>query len=308
MAEKIVIVADPGIDGAFAVTLALHDPRLEVAGLVATAGNVTSEQATHNIHIIVEQADPPRWPRLGSALAVEYDIDGTQLHGPNGLGGVEFPCSTLHHLHPGDKVLVDAVHQNPHEVTVICLGPLTVLAAALDRDGELPTLVKRLICVGGTINEPGNAGPVSEFHIRCDPQAARQVFRCGANIMLIPLDVLRKVLFSPTDLLNLPAPESNACRFLRQIVPHGIRATSNLYGIEGFHLKDVLGIVAVAVPGALTCKPMMIDVETRGELTRGMTVLDRRPGKRLVPNVNVATQVDEQSVRAYIAEVLRQAG
>ena len=74
MTRKLVIVADPGIDGAFAIALALHDPQLDVLGLAATAGNVTGEQATKNVHILVEQLDPPRWPRLGTALPVEYEV------------------------------------------------------------------------------------------------------------------------------------------------------------------------------------------------------------------------------------------
>ena len=134
---------------------------------------------------------------------------------------------------------------NPREVTVVCLGPATVLSRALDLCPELPSLAKRIILVGGSLHEPGNAGPVSEFHFYCDPEAARRVLRCDGNLMLIPLDVLRQVLFSPSDLLDLPT-ESKAGRFLRQIVPFGIAATSNLYGVEGFHLKDVVGIVAVS--------------------------------------------------------------
>src|SRR2546423_2024416 len=98
MSEKVILVADPGIDGAFAVALALFDPNLEVLSLAATAGNVSAEQATTNIHILIEQLDPPRWPRLGEAPKIEYDINGTQLHGPGGLGATSFPVSTLHNL------------------------------------------------------------------------------------------------------------------------------------------------------------------------------------------------------------------
>src|SRR5207253_9710077 len=126
-------------------------------------------------------------------------------------------------------------------------GPLTVLTRAMDLYAELPTMVQRLVCMGGTLHEPGNEGAVCEFHFSCDPVAARKTLRCGAPITLIPLDVMRKVLFSPSDLLCLPADTSRACRFLRQIVPFGIAATSNLYGIEGFHLNDLLGVVAVAM-------------------------------------------------------------
>jgi inosine-uridine nucleoside N-ribohydrolase len=308
MAHKVILIGDPGIDGAFAVALALHDPNLDVLALLATAGNVSAEEATRNVHILVEQIDPRRWPRLGAALPVEYELDGTRLHGPGGLGGVTFPCAELHHPHPSDRLLVDLLRQYPKEVTVICMGPLTVLARALDRDPELPALAHRLVCMGGAMSEPGNAGPVSEFHFACDPLAARQVLRSGAAVTLIPLDVTRKVLFSPSDLLELPCGESRTCRFLRQIVPFGIGATSNLYGIEGFHLKDVLGVIAVSLPGAVSTRMMAVDVETRGELTRGMSVVDQRTWTKTTPNIEMGVGVDGAAVRTYIERILRLTG
>jgi purine nucleosidase len=305
MADKLAIVVDPGIDGAFAVALALFDPTVDLLALGATGGNVSPQQATKNVHILIEQMDPPRWPKLGSALPVDYDLDGTRLHGPNGLGGVPFPCTQLHNILPSDKVLIEQVRLFPGEVTVVCMGPLTVIGAAIDRDPDFPRLVKRLICLGGTLSEPGNAGPVSEFHFACDPLAARQVLRSGARLTLIPLDAMRQVLFSPKDLLDLPEPESRTCRFLKQIVPFAIGATSNLYGIEGFHLKDVLGIIPVAIPTAVSTQPMVVDVETQGDLTRGMTVIDRRIGRTTRPNVDVVVDIDEEAVRNYIFQILR---
>jgi inosine-uridine nucleoside N-ribohydrolase len=305
MPHKVVLVCDPGIDGAFAITLALYDPDVEVLGLAATAGNVAAEQATRNAQTVVEQLDPPRWPRFGAALPVEYEVDGTNLHGPGGLGGVEFPCAQLHHQLAADKLIIDLVRLYPKEVTVIALGPLTAVARALDRDPELPALVHRIVCVGGSWHEPGNASPVAEFHFFCDPPAARQVLRCGAPVTLVPLDVTRKMVLAPAELLELPAPESRACRFLRQIVPFAIGATSNLYGVEGFHLKDVLGVAAVALPGALSTRSMVADVETRGELTRGMSVFDARWVTRERPNVDLADGADLHAVRNYIDRVLR---
>lgn len=307
MAHPVVLIADPGIDTAFAVALALYDPELEVQGLAATAGNVDAEQATHNVYTLIEQCDPPRWPRLGAAPAVEYETDGLRLHGPGGLGGVSFPCAKLHHPHPSDKLVVDLVRQYPKEVTVITMGPLTVLARALDRDPELPALVHRLICLGGAWHEPGNASAVAEFHFYCDPAAAKRVLHCGASITLIPLDTMRKVLFSPTDLLELPDPDSRTCTFLRQITPFGIRATTNLYGIEGFHLKDVLGVVAASMPGAVSTRSLFVDVETRGDLTRGMSVVDVRARPSGAPNVDLAVGVDVTAVRDYIGRVLERA-
>ena len=304
MTRKVVLVTDPGIDGAFAVALALLDPDLEVLGLAATAGNVPWEQATRNVQILVEQIDPPRLPRLGTAPAIEYDVDGRRLHGPEGLGAESFPCAQLHHSHSSDKLLVDLVRQNPKEVSVVVMGPPTVVARAIDRDLEFPSLVQRIVCLGGAWREPGNASATAEFHFYCDAAGARQVLKSGAPITLIPLDVSRQILFSPTDLLELPASESRTCRFLRRIVPYGIGATSNVYGIEGFHLEDVLGIVALSQPQALTSRPAVVDIETRGELTRGMSVVDSRQEARSEPNVDLATKVDVAAVRKYMDQVL----
>ena len=142
MVQKCVIIADPGIDTAFAIALALHDPNLDVLGLIATAGNVTAGQATQNVHVLINQIDPPRWPRLGAALPVSYEINGTKLHGPDGLGGLDLPPITLHHPTPGDKLLAELVRAHPKEVAVILLGPATLLATASERDPELPQLVE----------------------------------------------------------------------------------------------------------------------------------------------------------------------
>jgi inosine-uridine nucleoside N-ribohydrolase len=304
MARKAILVTDLGIDGAFAASLALADPDIEVLALAATAGNVSSAQATRNVHILVEQIDAPRWPRLGAALPVEYDANQTALHGPGGLGGTDFPCAQLHHQHTSDKLITDLVRQNPKQVTVLLMGPATVLARALDRDPELATLLERVIVLGGAWREPGDVAAVSEFHFFCDPTAAQQVLNCGASVTLLPLDVTRSLVFSPRDLLQMPAPDSPTTRFLRQIVPHGIHATERLYGIEGLYLQDVLGLVAFMLPGAIHTRRVVVDVETRGELTRGMSVFDVRWSCTRKANVEVVTDVEVPSARQYILRTL----
>ena len=308
MSQKVVLINDPGIDGAFALALALNDPELEVVGMLATPGNIPADQATKNLRIILDQVDPPRWPRLGAAPDVDYGMDGTKLHGPLGLGHTDFPCAALHHLPPSEKLLGDLVRQFPKELTIICMGPLTVMARALDLHPDLPAMIKRVIIVGGSMNEPGNAGPVSEFHFCCDPLAARKVLKCHVPLTLIPLDMMRKVLFAPTELLGGASELSPLFPFLRQIVPFGIAATSNLYGIEGFHLKDILGIVSASFPVAVHTRHMFVDaVETQGELTKGMSTSSKsaRPWReRQRPNVEVVTEVDTKAVRQYVNQII----
>jgi inosine-uridine nucleoside N-ribohydrolase len=304
MPRKVILVADPGIDGAFAGALALGAGELEVVGLAASAGNVPAEQATRNVHVLVEQLDPPRWPRLGAALPVEYDVDARALHGPNGLGGVDFPCAQLHHPHPGDKLVSDLLRLYPKEVAVLLLGPATVFARALDRDPELAGMVERIVMVGGAWREAGDVTAAAEFHFYCDPVSARQVLRCGAPITLLPLDVTRKAVFSPTELLHLPNPDSPATRFLSRIAPPAIAASAGLYGVEGCYLQDVFGLVALVQPQAFKTRPVPVDVETRGELTRGATVCDVRWGTTAKPNVELAVDVDVAAVRQFIQRTL----
>jgi inosine-uridine nucleoside N-ribohydrolase len=304
MAIKAILLADPGIDTAFAIALALHDPKLEVLGLLATAGNVKADQATQNCLILNDQLDPPRWPRIGAALPVEYAMDGTSLHGPGGLGGVRFPPVNLHSPMFSDKLLVELAKQHPKEAALVVLGPLTTAAVALDRHPELASLLDRIICVGGAWRDHGNAGPVSEFHFALDPVAAKAVLHAKVPVTVVPLDVTRRLILSPTDLLTHPDPDSRVCAFLQKIVAYGIRATANKYGIEGFHLKDVLGVAALSRPQAFSTRSVYADVETNGELTRGMLVVDTRPSPTDRPNIDLAIDVDATIAREYFAEIL----
>jgi inosine-uridine nucleoside N-ribohydrolase len=304
MARKVIIVNDPGIDGAFALALALADPNIDVLAWAATAGNVGPEQATSNMLVIQEMLDPPRFPRIGAALPVTYARTATDLHGPDGLGGLGLPPVQLHHQHPADKVIIDHVRQHPGDVSVLILGPATAFARAIDRDPELCRLVQRVVIAGGTWHEPGDATPVAEFHFWCDPGAAQRVLTCGAPITLLPLDVTRKLVYSPTDLRQLPPEDTKAGAFLRKVVPSALATTAGLYGIEGVHLNDALAVAAFSRPEVIVTRTIHADVETGGELTRGMSVLDARWGTKALANVDLATGVDVALVRSYIHKTL----
>ncbi|MCS7166062.1 MAG: nucleoside hydrolase [Gemmatales bacterium] len=304
MAHKVVLIADPGIDTAVAIAAALYDPQLEVLGIAATAGNISAEEATRNVQIVVDYLDPPRWPRLGEALPVRYEVEGSRLHGPGGLGGIHWPYVGRHRTLPSDKLLVELTSEYSNEITVVCLGPLTVLARSLDREPQLAKRVRQIVVVGGAWREPGNASAVAEFHFYCDPESARQVLRCGAPIILVPLDITRQLLISPAEIAALTDRETRSARFLRKILHYGVGATSRLYGIEGFHLKDVLGVAVLTCRQAFHMRPMTVDVETRGELTRGMAVVDLTP-KRAPPNVDMVTDVHISVVREHLYRIFR---
>mgnify|MGYP003339148323 CR=1 FL=1 len=148
----------------------------------------------------------------------------------------------------------------------------------------------------------GNSGRVSEFHFFCDPASAQKTLHCGAHTTLLPLDVMRRLVFSPSELLQMPCQDSNASQFLKKIVSHGIGATSAIYGIEGFHLKDVLGLIPLILPGKIKTKTVCVNVETHGHLTRGMSVIDTRWGVKKNGAIEMAVDIEELEMRLEMGE------
>src|SRR5262245_9259001 len=118
MARKVILDVDPGIDDAVALCLALFDSRLDVLAVTGVAGNVSAERATRNVQTIIEQLDPPRLPRIGSATEPELSppIDVPRMHGSDGLGNANFEVAELHHTHPADKVMFDEIRAAPEEI------------------------------------------------------------------------------------------------------------------------------------------------------------------------------------------------
>ncbi len=162
-----------------------------MVAVTAVGGNVSPAQATRNVQAIIEQLDPPRWPRLGAASEPDnrLAVDRRSLYGSDGLGGSSFVVAERQHLLPSEKVICDQVRDAPHAVTIVALGPLTNIARAFIRDPELPTLVGRIVIMGGTVSGPGNITPAAEFNMYCDPVSAQVVFRSPSTKTLVPLDI-----------------------------------------------------------------------------------------------------------------------
>ncbi|MCH5373471.1 MAG: nucleoside hydrolase [Planctomycetes bacterium] len=310
MSKKVVIDCDPGIDDAVALCMALFDPRLEVLGVTAVEGNVSANRASLNVQTVVDQLDPPRYPRLGAATPLEAApaIDMRHLHGENGLGNVDFAVSQLHHQHPSEKIICDEVRAAPEQVTLVCLGPLSNLARAFQRDPGLPLVVDQIIISGGSMHCLGNVTPVAEFNIFYDPLAARSVFRAPTTKILIPLEITQQVRLNLDLVEQLPDETSRAGRLLRRVVPFAFRAFRQILGQESICLQDVVALVAALHPELFVIQEMEGDVETTGELTRGVTVFDRRGNSPVRSAIGVATEVDVAGVTDCVLRGLAEAG
>lgn len=310
MPKKILIDCDPGIDDAVALCLALFDPRVEVVGITATAGNVDGHQATSNVITILDQLDPPKWPKIGGAVVSDKvpAADARHIHGDDGLGDVGFVGAELHNQRPSDKVISDILHEHPGEVTIVSFGPLTNLARAIQRERELSSMIDQIIMLGGAIEPIGNITAAAEFNMYCDPEAARVVFASPTTKTLIPLDVTRSVMMSLDFADGLPDEKTRAGRLMRQIVPSLFRAYRNELGQEGIYLHAAIAFLYVVHPELFKTQESAGDVETNGSLTRGMTVFDRRPRPVWRINMEIATAVDAAAAEDCIVRGVRFAG
>jgi purine nucleosidase len=295
--RKVIIDCDPGIDDAAALVMALFDPRLEVVAVTAVGGSAGPEQATGNVQSVVAFLDPPRLPRLGVAPADVASLDAPYaMHGPDGLGGAELPRVQLHGGHLSEKVIWESIKAHPREITILALGPLTNVARVFNRDPSIIELVAGIVISGGTAHAMGNASAVADFNLFADPVAARHVIGEPVDKMVVPLETTSQVLLGFEFLDQLPREVSRAGQLLRRMLPHAFRAHRQILGSEGIWLHDVTSLVALTNPELFERTPVVADVETAGELTAGMLVVDRRQTRRAQPTCDLLVGCDAAAV------------
>ena len=306
MARKVIIDCDMGIDDAVALCMLLFDSRFEILAVTATEGCVTAGQANHNLQAIIAELDPARYPRLGTASPTTDapPVNTQYLFGADGLGNSDFEVSQLQHGHQSEKLIGDILRANPDEVSILCLGPLTNVARAFRRDPTLVSLVDRIIMTGGSTIAKGNVTPAAEFNFYFDPISAREVIQSKAATILLPLDITENVSFGIGLIEDLPAEDTRMGDFLRQILPFAFRAYRQQLGVESIPLNAAIGALALLEPQLFEFETMAVDVETQGELTRGVLVLDRRPQVEWRPNVDLAVSRRKDVAYQFVIDQL----
>ena len=296
MTRKVILDVDPGFADAMAMCLALGDSRLDVVAITATGGVVSPDKATRNVQAIVEQLDPKRLPRLGAAESQQaLRTDGHLLHGIDGLCGAKFRVAELHHRHSSVKIIIDEVRAAPGEVTIIACGPLTNLAAVLKVEPDLATQLGHLIILGGTLAGPGDVTSAAEFNIFCDAPAAQLVFQSPITKTLVPIDVSTSIAFDYGLLDLLPDDSTGVGRVMRAVLPGAFRAFRQRLGFEGVYAPEAVAVVAALHPELLTTESLFGEVEVQGDLTHGVTILDRRRNPESQPNMDVVVDIDTEA-------------
>ena len=179
----ILIDCDTGIDDSLALLYAAGSPEAEIVAVTCCSGNVEAHQVAGNTRAVLELAGRPDIEvALGRTVPLVRPLEITpETHGPKGLGYAELPQPSrpLSDRHAAD-LIVEEARRRPGEITMVTLGPLTNLAVAVEREPELPRLLRRLVIMGGSYRSPGNTAPTTEWNIHCDPEAAKAVLTAWA--------------------------------------------------------------------------------------------------------------------------------
>lgn len=286
--DRVIIDTDPGVDDALALLLAMRSPELKIEAITPVAGNVPLELTLPNALRLVEIAGRADIPVAAGARAplARRLVTATYAHGENGLGGAVFPEPTLKPVaEPAAEYIRRIVRKYPHEVTLITLGPLTNIAAALSLDNELAGLVHGLTMMGGSLSG-GNITPAAEFNIYVDPEAARIVFQSGIPITMVGLDVTRKTSLTEEHVRVLEGAQNAVSQAAGKIGRNALAHNRERGFLVGPNMHDSLAVAAFLDPTILKWQEYYVDVETTGELTAGETLgyspfagdLKRKPG------------------------------
>jgi len=307
--KKIILDTDPGTDDAMALMLALNSPELDVRAVTVVPGNVTAQQGLENALRMISLANRCDIPVAAGAQhpLLQKLVTAQFWHGKNGLADIELPPSKckVDPLYAPD-LIIELVHAAPHEITLVPIGPLTNIALAVERDPSIVPLVKEVVLMGGSISG-GNVNAAAEANIYGDPEAARIVFDAGWPLTMVGLDVANKTLFTKKHLDQLSQTHGPINDFIAKIASFLIDLSAK-YGSPGTPMFDPLA-VGVAIDSTLVTAPAMhVDVETRGEFTRGETVANRQGyiehnvlhgdhyeiegADKVEPNAKVCTEVE----------------
>lgn len=297
MPRKFIIDTDPGVDDAQAILMAHSHPDVDLLGLTVVSGNVGLKHTVRNALTLVDVmgASYPVFPGCHQPLSIPGE-DAAFVHGEDGFGDVGFaePDALAENEHAANA-LVRLINENPGEITLVAIGPLTNVAVALLLDPDLPAKTDRLVVMGGAVTGHGNVSNVgAEFNIYSDPEAAHLVFSGWPQFDLVDWEATLHHAYDfevLDDWLSSGTPHAR----LYDKISQAIRRFVLSEGRSQMRAADALAMAVALEPEYIEDSVnRAVAIELNGHLTRGQTVVDwfERTGKasncRIVQQFNVA--------------------
>ena len=338
----LILDVDTGIDDSLALLYAAASPDADLIAATCVSGNIEAEQVGINTRAVLELAGRTDVEvAMGRQIPLLRPLETTpETHGPQGLGHATLPppSKPLSDRHAVDLIL-DEARRRPGEITLVTLGPLTNLALAVLREPGLPRLLKGYALMGGAFGVSGNTTPTTEWNIHCDPEAAKIVFRAWGDAiaadpsiprpLALGLDVTEQARIEPGHIVRLArragstpddsiamkrgddpmAPQPSVAsdpvvRYVADALRFYFEFHQQFDGFYGAFIHDPLAVAAALDRGLVQTDALYVDVETRGEITTGMTVADRRGLTGKPANLDVARSADVPAFLDRLIELL----
>jgi len=314
MHRKIIIDSDVVNDDAIAILLALLSPILEIQGITIVAGAVGLEQGVKNALNILELSNRTDIPVYkGSHKPLFRDlVMGKTFHGNDGLGNLNLLIPLIKQQKQNAiGFLVDTLSDSNQRQTLVTLGPLTNIGAALLVEPRIARQIEQIIIVGGTIFAAGNYTPSiigncphSEYNIYVDPEAAHIVFSSGIPIVMVGMDVTEKILLPENfckELINTNPGKITS--FIENTTKPYMDVHDHILGKKGCYIADPLAILYLLDPLSFETRDIYIQIEIKGDVTRGETVADLANILGMNPNAKVCLNVDGSRILKHINKV-----
>ncbi|EKB15671.1 pyrimidine-specific ribonucleoside hydrolase RihA [Aeromonas veronii] len=278
MVLPVILDCDPGHDDAIALILALASPELNVLAVTTSAGNQTPDKTLNNalrILTLLGRDDIPVAAGAPKPLARELII-ADNVHGESGLDGPKLPDPAFApQAMTGIELMARCLRESPELVTLVPTGPLTNIALLLAAHPELKPRIARIVLMGGAAGA-GNWTPAAEFNIYVDPEAADMVFKSGIPITMCGLDVTHEAQVMDEDIERVRAITNPVAQCVAGLLDFFmIYHRDPKWGFAGAPLHDPCTIAWLLAPELFHGVECRVDIETRGEHTVGMTVVDR---------------------------------
>ncbi len=298
--HRIILDCDPGVDDAIAILLALACPEIELLGITCVTGNKDLSFTANNalrICALADRSDIPVYAGCTRPLMGPYQRKWPSVHGTDGLCDLDLPGKpgALVEEHAVDFI-IRQVLAAPGEVSLCVIGPMTNIALAIVKAPHIAPLIRSVVFMGGAAFCPGNSGPLAEFNILVDPEAAEIVMSSGIPLVMLGLDVTQKVRIGEGHIAALEQAGTAAAV--------AIGAMLRAYGSNDPCLHDPCAILYYIAPDLFSGVEAHVRVLANPPEARGATVaaVSERHRDGRPPNCLVVTDCDAEQLLSILVD------
>ncbi|MGD8858077.1 MAG: nucleoside hydrolase [Chloroflexota bacterium] len=308
MTRRFIIDTDTASDDAVAIMMALREAQVQVEAITVVYGNLPVEQGSVNARFTVELCgkDTPVYEGATRGL-IRTPTFAYWFHGQDGMGNMHYPAPTSP---PADGHAVDELirrfKEEPGQIDLITLGPLTNVALALRQEPRLAEWVRACYVMGGNACSIGNVTPAAEFNIWCDPEAAKIVFDSGMKILMVGWENCRgEAALNDSERQMALDFGTELARFTIDSNRSATQANMAAFGEPGLTLPDPITVAIALNPAVCTARSWHhVDVALH-EPTRGMTVVDQYGITEKDANIEVCWQIDIPLWKEMLYQAIR---